>query len=327
MRVISAVRFNVRGLWVRAFAAMVVTGTSMSVLLAAGNACCAPEPGTNDCHAAGCADSAANSTCLGVVLTQIGQCCGTGDGTASCVRIRQGRPETAWCVHCNSGRTCGTCSTLPPEEEPPPPCDCQQSPSCCSACFGTWMDDSCNTGSPILINLERNGSDHLTSLERGVRFDLMARGVRDRTSWTTAGTRVAFLVLDRNGNGVIDDGTELFGTSTPLANGNVARNGFEALYDLDGGPGVSDWQIDSRDAVYNQLRLWVDANHNGVSEPQELQTLQEGGVTVIYTTYRETRRRDRFGNWYRYAGLAFVDREGGDTQRRIFDVFFKTSRE
>jgi hypothetical protein len=158
------------------------------------------------------------------------------------------------------------------------------------------MDGYCNTGSPILINLERSGADQLTSLDSGVTFDLSARGVRDRVSWTAGGTRVAFLTRDVNGNGTIDDGTELFGTATRLRDGRVAGNGFEALYDLDGGPGVSDWQVDHRDPAFVELRLWIDWDHNGQSAPGELLTLPEGGVTVIYATYRETRRRDRFGN-------------------------------
>lgn len=203
-------------------------------------------------------------------------------------------------------------------------CDCQSDEGCCeSVCQGTWEGYYCNTGSPILINLHSNGNDQLTSPERGVWFDINARGVRDRVAWTTARTAVGFLTLDRNQNGIVDNGSELFGTSTPLRDGTRARNGFDALYDLDGGAGVSDVQIDARDEAYSLLRLWIDANHNGYSEPHELQTLEQAGVTTVLAKYRMTRRQDRHGNRYKFAGTALLIRNGRPVERRIFDVFFQ----
>jgi len=186
-------------------------------------------------------------------------------------------------------------------------------------------DNTCDTGSPILINLANDGSDHLTSVEDGVLFDLNARGVRDRIAWTHAGSPVAFLVLDRNGNGLVDDGTELFGTATAKRDGTRAANGFDALYDLDGGSGVSDWQIDARDPVYDRLRLWIDRNHNGRSEPDELRTLRQEGVISLFLSYTEGRHRDSHGNWYRYESRADIREHGHDVTRRVFDVFLKIS--
>src|SRR5262245_26889770 len=87
--------------------------------------------------------------------------------------------------------------------------------------------------------------------------------VRSQRKWDTgaSGTSqdsaVALLALDRNDNGVIDDGSELFGTATRKRDGTLAKNGFDALaeFDLNG-----DGKIDERDAVYSRLRLWIDAN-------------------------------------------------------------------
>jgi hypothetical protein len=308
----------------RALFAIALAVICNRALIAQGNACCGP-PGANPCHAAGCADLN-GSTCLGVVLSQVTQCCGTGQaglpaGSAVCHRTTAGQPQTAWCVSCTSGGGCGGCGIYLP-----PPCDCQSGPSCCESqtCQGTWMGEQyCNLGSPILVNLRRNGSDQLTSAANGVWFDINARGTLDRVAWTSADSQVGFLVLDRNGNNLIDDGSELFGTATRLRNGQRAPHGFYALFDLDGGHGVSDERIDASDPWYANLRLWIDANHNGVSEQQELSTLPDAGVDTVFTAFRETRRRDQHGNWYRYAGSALLDRPRGDDRlRRIFDVYF-----
>jgi trimeric autotransporter adhesin len=176
-----------------------------------------------------------------------------------------------------------------------------------------------------MLNLASDGSDHLTSVQNGVLFDLNARGVRDQVAWTRAGFPVSFLVLDRNGNGVVDDGRELFGTATLKRDGTRAANGFDALYDLDGGEGVSDWLLDGRDALYDQLRLWIDRNHNGLSEPDELLTLRQAGVVSLSLSYTEHRYRDRFGNWYRYESHAVLRERGHDVTRRVFDIFLKLS--
>lgn len=107
--------------------------------------------------------------------------------------------------------------------------------------------------------------------------------------------------MDRDGNGTIDRGSELFGNATRLSNGDRPAN----------------------DLHYSRLRLWGDANHNGVSEPGELLTLQEAGVTAILTAYTETRRVDRNGNEYRYVGTVLVRRNGHDSPRQIFDVVLR----
>lgn len=108
---------------------------------------------------------------------------------------------------------------------------------------------------PIIIAVGQGSNYQLTSPSGGVFFNLNADGIKEKMAWTQAGDLVAFLVLDRNGNGNIDDGTELFGNHSVVPSGQPVTNGFEALawYDLNTGNG--DGVIDSRDAIWSSLRL------------------------------------------------------------------------
>jgi hypothetical protein len=179
---------------------------------------------------------------------------------------------------------------------------------------------------PILIDLDGNGY-HLVGLENAVQFDINNNAAPDMVSWTRAGERDAFLCLDRNGNGRIDNGGELFGDSTLLASGQRAANGFLALAEFDttemGGNG--DGRISQTDAVFDRLRLWVDWNHDGASSPGELSTLQSGGVVEISTNYVLTPRQDQYGNRFRYLSLAKLRNAAGLVRAApIWDVIFRT---
>lgn len=224
-----------------------------------------------------------------------------------------------------------TCSYPPPPPPPPERGEHYEScgygtDGCCVSpyvCTSTEVGDICleEGESPILIDLDSNtASYNLTSVDDGVLFDLNADGVHDRVAWTEANTNVAFVALDRNGNGLIDNGSELFGNNTVMSNGRVAPNGFEALRDLDGN---RDRQIDAADSVYAQLLAWIDRNHDGQSDASELRPLSEVGVSAILTDYNESHRVDRHGNEYRYVGRAMVVRNGHSQPRRIFDVYLK----
>jgi hypothetical protein len=107
---------------------------------------------------------------------------------------------------------------------------------------------------------------------------LFADGKSVNTGWVSSGD--GLLVLDRNGDGVINNGSELFGSSTTLANGQKATDGYAALKELDtNGDGV----ISSADALFADLRVWVDSNSDGISESGEVKTLASLGITKINT--------------------------------------------
>ena len=194
-----------------------------------------------------------------------------------------------------------------------------------------WNGSECmyTPGSPILLDMSGRGY-RLTSLANGVMFDITGDGQPEQVSWTAANAENAFLAYDRNGNGTIDDGTELFGTATPVQPAGdpdlqTASNGFEALrfFEAAVSTTLSDDRVTPGDPAFSSLLLWTDRNHNGVSEPDELVKASDAGLSSIGLNYREGRRRDRFGNEFRQAAVASWDSGRRDV---VFDVWFKFER-
>ncbi|WP_150113254.1 beta strand repeat-containing protein [Methylobacter tundripaludum] len=135
---------------------------------------------------------------------------------------------------------------------------------------------------PLTLDLDGDGIETVPpSSTNPILFDHDGDGVKSGTGWIKADD--GFLVLDRNGNGSIDDGTELFGDSTPLldAAGNVtgkAMDGFDALAQQDSN---GDGEVNSSDAHFAALRVWQDLNQDGISQAGELKTLDELGIAGI----------------------------------------------
>jgi hypothetical protein len=174
---------------------------------------------------------------------------------------------------------------------------------------------------PILISVNGKKFD-LTDAAGGVSFDIDNDGTNEQVAWTSTNSDDAFLVLDRNGNGTIDNGAELFGDVTPQP-ASATPNGFLALaeYDKAANGGNADGRIDDHDAIFTSLRLWQDVNHNGISEPGELHTLSSLDVTAIDLAYHTTGKRDKFGNQFRYESKVYSVKHS-DVGKKAFDVIF-----
>lgn len=202
---------------------------------------------------------------------------------------------------------------------PPPRAELRANSNCNNSYDDDWDSDvdyddvGCLT-SPIIIDIAGNGF-RLTGLSDPTLFDFDANGLPLTMGWTGRGEDDAFLVLDRNGDGEITTGQELFGNNTPLPDGSLAANGFAALAADDAN---GDGYIDHADGVYRQLRVWQDVNHNGVSEGGELRSLPSVGVTRISLDYKESRRQDGDGNTFRYRSKV-TSADG--RERYTYDVF------
>ncbi|MFH1744467.1 MAG: hypothetical protein ABIH23_36145 [bacterium] len=137
---------------------------------------------------------------------------------------------------------------------------------------------------PLVLDLDGDGIE-LTSARNGVDFDITGDGKTEKTAFVTGDD--AFLAIDKNGNGQIDNGRELFGDQ------NGAANGFEELAEYDSN---QDGQIDQRDAVYDNLSLFTDRNRNGKTDEGELRTLREAGIAGISLSYNNTNHLTSGGN-------------------------------
>lgn len=221
------------------------------------------------------------------------------------------------------------CQPPPPPPPPPPP----GGPGCGDGgsgfTRGTGGDGS--NCSPIIIDTKGEGF-HLTSADGGATFDIAGDGHPVQIAWTDSHFHNAFLVLPGS-DGLVHNGKELFGNFTPQPQ-TPDPNGFLALaqFDKPENGGNGDGIIDDKDTAFPQLRLWIDENHDGVCQPNELHRLPELGVYSLSLSYGESRRTDQFGNVFRYRGRVNpgVRRDPrdetptGEPGRWEYDVFLTT---
>ena len=145
---------------------------------------------------------------------------------------------------------------------------------------------------PLTLDLDGDGIetvkiDGLNS----ILFDHDADGIRTATGWVKADD--GLLVLDSNGDGKIDTGRELFGDNRLLKDGSLAPTGFAALAEHDDN---GDGKIDAQDAVFEQLKVWRDLNQDGVSQAEELFTLEQLGIQSLDLNHQAVNQRQGNGN-------------------------------
>lgn len=170
------------------------------------------------------------------------------------------------------------------------------------------------TASPLIIDMNGDGVKTLAKDKHNVYFDLDNNSFAQSTGWASQDD--ALLVLDRNQNNMIDNGSELFGNYTPLKNGENATNGFHALAEFDEN---QDGLLDKSDAIWTQLKLWKDLNTNGVSEANELINLSESELESIDLAYKNNRYYDSGNNYHgQISKVTWKDK----TQTDIVDIWF-----
>ncbi|MEZ4483528.1 MAG: calcium-binding protein [Syntrophotaleaceae bacterium] len=164
---------------------------------------------------------------------------------------------------------------------------------------------------PLILDLDGDGIA-TTPLSAGTYFDLDRNGFAEKTSW--AGADDGFLVMDRNGDGNINDGGELFGDQTILQNGATASHGFEALAEWDDN---ADGKIDATDAIWGSLKVWQETNGDGFSSAAELRTLDELGIAAINLDNTAVDITDENGNTVIQSGT-FEKTDGSTGQTGSF---------
>jgi len=187
----------------------------------------------------------------------------------------------------------------------------------CSGCTADGTPPVEYVGTPLLVNTG-SGPWKLTGFDDPVLFDIDADGRADRMAWTARDSSLAFVALDLNGNGRVDDASELFGDHTRLPGGATAPNGFVALkiYDRN-----DDDVIDAGDAVWSNLLLWTDANHDGTSQSRELTTIADSTIRGLSTEYRRNGRTDSYGNEFRFKSQITTERG----REPYYDIFFRVA--
>jgi hypothetical protein len=169
-------------------------------------------------------------------------------------------------------------------------------------------------GSPLVLDLNGDGIT-TQSVNNGVKFDIFGIDQKVQTGWVAGGD--GLLVMDRNGDGSINGGAELFGEGTTLVSGRKAANGYLALSELDTN---SDGSISASDAAFSDLMVWVDANSDGVSASPELRTLSSLGITQLDLKAQSSTEVDN-GN---IVGLVSSFTTADGNVHQMADVWFST---
>lgn len=162
---------------------------------------------------------------------------------------------------------------------------------------------------PLTLDLDGDGIEAIASNgHKGALFDHDKDGIRTATGWISKDD--GLLIYDRNGDGVVNDGSELFGDNTLLKNGERAANGYQALKELDDN---GDGKVDAADSAFAKLRVWRDLNQDGISQEGELLTLEEAKVKALNLAHKNGNRDLGNGNTLAEEGT-YTDSDGNEKQ-------------
>ena len=160
---------------------------------------------------------------------------------------------------------------------------------------------------PLALDLNGNGIETLAANGHdGALFDHERLGIRTATGWIHSNDGI--LVYDRNGDGKINDGGEIFGDNTLLKNGKTAAHGFEAAADLDDN---GDGKVDAADSAFGKLGVWRDLNHNGISEEGEIFALKDLRIKSLNLGYTQADKDLGNGNTLAEVG-SYTDEDGNE---------------
>ncbi len=178
-----------------------------------------------------------------------------------------------------------------------------------------WAGNKYKT--PLLIDLNGNGVKTIVS-HSGVNFDFEGIGNKSQTGWAAA--EDAFLVRDIDRDGFIRYGAELFGENTQLKDNLMANDGFEALSAFDDN---LDGIMDKKDSVWTELNLWQDKNSDGISQRNELITLNQIGIVSIELAATGSEYIDENDNHHK---LVSKVNWSDNKQTDIVDVWFHQNK-
>ena len=177
---------------------------------------------------------------------------------------------------------------------------------------------------PLILDLNKDGI-HTTGLDNPVHFWIDLQGRIEATAWTNPDTEEGFLWTDMNHDHTAQV-TELFGSRMVAPDGRYYANGFDALrtFDRHANGGNWDGQITRADDVWPRLRLWVDRNHDAISQPTEISVLSSHGIVALNLAHEESDTYDEHWNELYLVGSYVARAHGSETEVRMMaDVEFR----
>lgn len=181
-------------------------------------------------------------------------------------------------------------------------------------CAMTPPGETCNT--PLVLVWDQDPV--VFSSEQLASFDLTGQGISHTSDWPTAAT--PWLALDRDGDGVIGSGEELFGSATVLSSGARAANGFDALRELDEN---GDGQITEQDRRFAELLIWTDGDGSRTTSANELTQAASRLVSIELENRMETRCDARGNCEGQRARFTYVDASGAQRTGAVVDVYLR----